>query len=257
MNTVLQNKELSEVFQQLGFSDKDQVVYVALLASKPTTITPLARLVRFPPTTVQSVLSRLQKEGVVQVSKRKSRHVYEAYDPSVLKKILERKLEEVVHIIPLLKKIKNEGEVGARVSVFYRERMADIFYQALECKQKVVYEIVAAKELQEILGERFHFTKRRVEKKIAIKSLRVESREIKKYSRAVHIKELREAKFLPRELMFEATILFWDNTVALFTTKSEGLAVVVESTVLRETVQQIFNLLWSVSRTMETLVEKK
>lgn len=256
MLTSLQKKEVTEVLEQLGLNQKDQLVYLALLEFPPITITPLARKISLPTTTVQSVLARLEKDGVVQVSKRKSRHIYEAHDPSVLRKILERRLEEVITIIPLLKKLKNESGSSARVRVYYRERMVDIFHEALNCKSKIVCEIVAAKELQDILGERFHFTKRRIEKNIRLKSLRVEGREIKKYSRSTHTRELREAKFLPRELTFKSQIFFWDNTIAFFTSREEGVAVMIESPTIRIFIEQIFELLWSVSRTMETLVEK-
>ena len=86
-----------------------------------------------------------------------------------------------------------------------------------------------------------------------LKSLRVEAREIKKYSAAIHAKEMREARFLPREFTFRASILFWDDTVAFFTTKDEGIAWTVQSPVIRELFQQVFDMLWSVSRKMETL----
>ena len=138
------------------------------------------------------------------------------------------------------------------IQVYFRERMTDIFHQALTSKNKLVYEIVAAKDIQDILGEKFHFTKRRVATNVHLQSLRVESREIKKYMAATHARELREAKFLPRELTFQCSIMFWDDTIAFFTTKEEGLAWTVQSSSLRETFQQIFTLLWSVSRKMET-----
>jgi hypothetical protein len=119
----------------------------------------------------------------------------------------------------------------------------------------LVYEIVSAKELQKILGEKFHFTKRRMQEKVRLKSLRVEKNEIKKYTRSIHEKELREAKFLPRELTFRSSMMFWDNKVAFFTTKEEGIAWIVESKVLSETMKQLFELLWSVSRRIETISE--
>ena len=130
--------------------------------------------------------------------------------------------------------------------------MTDVFNEALSAKSKYIYEIIAARELQEIIGEKFHFTRRRVAANVRLKSLRVESQEIKKYSRQTHDRELHEAKFLPRELTFRANLLFWDNTVAFFSTKSEGIAWIVKSAVIKESVQQIFDLLWSISRRMET-----
>lgn len=253
--TKLAQKEICEVLERFGLGASEREVYVALLGGKRMTVTPLARLVDMPVTTVQSIVNRLVERGLVHVTVRKSRHVYEADDPSVLRRLLEREIEQVASIIPLLKKIHSGSEVSPKIKVYYRDRISDIFHQALKTKNKLIYEIVAAKEFQEVIGERLHFTKLRLQHGVRLKSLRVESREIKKYSVAAHIRELREAKFLPREINFRCSITFWDDTVAFITPSDEGLAWMVESKSFRETIQQLFDLLWSVSRRMETKQE--
>ncbi len=251
----LQQKEIDEILTNFDLNEKEKQVYLTLLQTGQNTITPLAKLVRLPTTTVQSILGRLTKRGIIATTTKKSRHSYEAHDPIVFKKILEEQAKDFSNIIPILQKLKSEPGISPKIQVYYRERMTDIFQSAIECKSKLIYEIVAAKEFQKIIGERFHFTRKRLQNKVYLKSLRVESQEIKRYSKAIHARELREAKFLPHELTFETNILFWDNTVAFFSTHSEGLAWTVESKSMREAIEQIFELLWSVSRRMETLSE--
>lgn len=252
---LLEQKEVQEVLNSFGLGEKDQTVYLALLGQKVSTLSPLAKLTGFPLTTIQSVLKRLVDFGLVGITKEKSRRVYQAEDPTVLKKIFERRAEEAGNIVPILRQLKTEPFFGARIRVFERERVTDILNEALESKSKMIYEIVSAKDFQEIIGEKFHFTRRRVAKNIHLKSLRVEEFEIKKYSKKIHERELREAKFLPAEMSFCGSIMFWNNTVAFFTAKDEHLAWVVESQSIREMTQQTFELLWSVSRRMETVVE--
>ena len=251
----LQQKEITEVLSRFGLSQKDQQIYLALLQSGKITITPLSRLVNQPVTTVQSAIGRLVDKGIVDVTKQKSRHVYEAHDPSILKKIIERQAQDVASIIPFLNTLKTETTISPKIRVYYRDRVTDIFHEALKCEGKLVYEIVSAKDFQEIIGERFHFTRRRLKNDVYLKSLRVQETEIKKYSKKTHERELREAKFLPSELTFRCSIMFWDNTVAFFTTKEEGLAWTVESKTLVETMKQMFGLMWSVGRKMETAIE--
>lgn len=245
--------EIQEVLERFGLRDTDQKVYLALLAMGPATLSPLSQQTGLPVTTVQSIVKRLVGLGIVNATKRKTRSVYEADDPAVLRKILDRQAEEISLVVPLLQKMRCEPIVSPNIRVYYRERMADIFHDALKSKDKLVYEIVAAKDLQDVLGEKFHFTRRRIKNQVRLNSLRVEAQEIKKYSAATHARELREAKFLPRELTFRCSILFWDNTVAFFTPKEEGVAWTVRSKELRETFEQLFSLLWSVSRKMETV----
>lgn len=246
------NKEIREVLERFGLRAADQKVYLALVASGASTLSPLSRQTGLPVTTVQSVAKRLVDLGIVNVTKRKSRSVFEADDPAVLRRILERQAEEVAGIIPMLQKMKSGPTMSPKIRVYQRERVSDVFHEALKAKDKLVYEIVSARDLQDVLGEKFHFTKRRVAGGVRLNSLRVESQEIKKYSKATHARELREARFLPRDLTFRCSIMFWDDTVAFFTTKAEGLAWTVESKTLRETFEQVFSLLWSVSRHMET-----
>lgn len=250
--TNVRRKEISEVLVRFGLNEKEQSVYMALLPLGRTTLTPIARAAGLPVTTVQSIMARLVEAGLVSTSKRKSRHLYQADDPVVLKRLLERQIEEMSGIIPFLQKLRAEEGGAARIRIYERERMTDIFHQALASKEKMVHEIVAAKDLQEILGEKFHFTRRRIKAHVKLRSLRVEKREIKRYSSDIHVRELREAKFLPREMTFRCSIMFWDDMTAFFTTKDESLAWVVQSRALSEMMRQTFELLWSVSRKMET-----
>lgn len=250
--TNARRKEISEVLARFGLNEKEQAVYLALLPLGRTTLTPIARSAGLPVTTVQSIMARLVEAGLVSTAKRKSRHLYEADDPVVLRRLLERQAEEAAGVVPFLQKLRAEEGGAAKIRVYERERMTDIFHQALSSKEKMIHEIVAAKDLQEILGEKFHFTRRRVKAHVELRSLRVEKREIKRYGQESHVRELREAKFLPREMTFRCSIMFWDDTVAFFTPKDEGLAWVVQSKALSETMRQTFELLWSVGRRMES-----
>lgn len=250
--TPLQRKEIHEVLERYGLSTKEREAYLALLAFGRATVTPFARHLRVPVTTAQSLLNRLTERGLVGTTKRRSRTVYEAHEPAVLRRLLERQVEEVATIIPFLKSLQAESGTAPRIRVYERDRINDILMDSLSCKEKLVHEIVSAGPFQEMIGERLHYTRRRVKASVRLRSLRIEATEIKKYSAATHTRELREAKFLPRELTFRWSIFFWDSTVAFFAPPEEGVAWTIESKTLRQTMQQLFDLLWSVSRRMET-----
>ncbi|MBI2473250.1 winged helix-turn-helix transcriptional regulator [Candidatus Uhrbacteria bacterium] len=252
-----EQKEITEVLTSFGFNPKDQEVYLGLLAQGKTSLTPLSRRLRLPVSTVQSSMNRLVERGVVEVTKQKTRSLFEASDPDVFRMILKEQANGVAGILPLLEKLKTDSPLTPKLRVFQRERVTELFNMSLACKNKIVYEIVSAKDFQEIIGEKYHYSRRRVKAGVKLKSLRIREHEIKKYNRAVHGRELREARFLPPELTFRTSISFWDDTVAFFTTTGEGIHWAVESRTLRETYQQLFELLWSISATMETLVESK
>jgi sugar-specific transcriptional regulator TrmB len=254
--TSTERTEIMEVLTSFGFNLKDQEVYLGLLKQGQTTLTPLARALGAPVSTVQSSVLRLVDRGVVEVSKQKSRSVYEAAPAEVFRTILKEQAKGIAGILPLLQKLKSDPVTTPRLRVYTRERVSEVFQASLNCKSGVVYEIVSAKSFQEIIGEKFHYTRRRKKADVRLKSLRVRSHEIKKYNKKSHANEIRDARFLPPELTFETNISFWDDTVAFFTTKREGVHWTIESKAMREMFEQLFNLLWSVSGKMETLTEE-
>ena len=202
-------------------------------------------------------MKRLTKKGLVKLSKRKSRHIYQAHDPSVFKDLLKEQAIALSGILPLLETMQSDAHVQTNIRVFERERVTEILNESLKNQNKLVYEIVSAKPFQELIGETYHYTKRRVREHIQLKSLRVRSKEIKNYNAKIHQTEMREARFLPSEFTFEANILMWDDTIALLSTQSEGAHVLITSQSLHTMFQQLFEMLWSVSGKMETLVKNE
>ncbi len=255
-NLLDQQKEISQTLSEFGLNKKDQDVYLGLLKAGLTTLTPLSRSLGLPPTTVQSALARLERRGIIGVTKRKSRSVYEALDPIVFRDLLKEQATALASITPLLQQMKSDVQEKTHIRVFERERVAEILNQSLKSKEGEVLEIMSAKPFQDVIGESYHYTKRRMKTGVSLRSLRIRETEIKKYNQTVHKKELREARFLPKELSFRASALIFDNTVALFSTKSEGAHVMITSKSISDMYRQIFSLLWSVSGTMETLDKK-
>jgi len=251
--TQSQRKEITEVLSGFGFNQKDEQVYLALLEMGTSTLTPLSRKLRIPVTTVQSTLLRLQSKGVVMTTKRKSRSVFEAHEPSVFKDLLREQATAVASIVPLLQSLKATSNTQTQIRILERERVTEILNESLKSKDKQVLEIVSAKSFQELIGEKYHYTRRRLMQDVSLKSLRIRSTEVKKYNEGIHRQEQREARFLPPELTFSSSVLIWDQTVALLSTKSEGIHLLIKSPSLALMYRQIFDLLWSVSGKMDTL----
>ncbi len=241
-------QEISEVLARYGLSVPEQSVYLALIAESPLTLSPLATRLDVPVSTVQSIIKRLMEKGIVVATKRGSRHHYAALPPETLKKQTERLLEELAGIMPFLKEIREEPSARIGVRVLYREHVRTVFYEILEAKDRIIYEIVSPRDLQRVLGEKMHFNRRRVAKGLALKSLRVASEEIKNYTKERNRLERREVRFLPPSCTFVTSLFIWDQSVAFFSRKEEGIGVVITSPSLTLMLRQWFDILWSVSR---------
>ncbi len=250
-----ENNEISEVLSSLGLNSKEQIIYKTVISLNQTTLTPIAKQAQLPLTTTQSIVERLVKQGFLNTTKSGSRHIYQASEPKLLEQKLLQQSKDFAAISPLLNELKTEKGGSTQIKIYYNDRIKDIFFQMLEAKTKIIYEIVSGEDIQKILGEKFHFSKRRVERNIYLKSLRVETHEIKKYSSRIHAKELREARFLPKELGFQTSIFFWDDTIAFFGSQNENLAWTIRSHAWTDTLKQLFSFLWQLSRPMITLKE--
>jgi len=238
--TKPQQKEIQEVLNKIGFNNKEIDTYIQVLNLGSCALTTLSVTLNMPNSTVQSILQRLYKQGLINITNRRGRKIYNSLEPKILKKMLQSRLKEIDNIIPLLNDIANKN--NTQVNVYYHEHMADIFHQALECKEKNIYEIASTSELEKILGKRFNFTKRRVHRGIKLISLRTKTKNIK-----IDKKELVKIRLLPQSLNFESNIMFWDNTVAFFGSKQEGIAWVAKSETMVKTQKQLFDLLWKIS----------
>ena len=96
-------QEINEALSNFGLLPNEQAVYLALLSSGPNTITPLGRSLHLPITTVQSIANRLHERGLVNITKNKSRHVYSALDPAVLRKSSRNVYTKSVQLSPFSK----------------------------------------------------------------------------------------------------------------------------------------------------------
>ncbi len=245
--------ELTELLERFAVRPIEQQAYLHVLTYGPQTVSPIAKAIEAPVSTTQAVMDRLVRLGIMDFTLRGNRRVFQAADPVKFKRIAERHVQDATRLMDVLAVYRAEkpADLG-RVRVYPRERIADVLHRILAAKSKEVWEIVSAHDMQELMGERFHFTKRRVQQGIRLKSLRVESKEIKRYSKLSHQRELREARFLPATTSFRASFALWDNTVVFYPVKREGMIVVIESVSLCEMLRELYEILWSVSRRMET-----
>ncbi len=116
---------ISQIQNNLGFSEKKASVFLALLQLGETGAVDIARKARLKRTTVYNILPELTDEGLIASTNLGNHKRYFVTDPRILLKILESKLEITKSLIPSLialhslsihqpKISLHEGEAGAR-----------------------------------------------------------------------------------------------------------------------------------------------
>lgn len=133
---------MEQLFTTLGLKEEHLKVYLASLQWGETIITNIARKAGLPRTTVYSLLDELIELGIIIRSLRKSKTIYRAADPEYLKKLVQKRSEELLELekdieaeIPLLKAMQ-KGKKTPRIELLEgAEGIMQAYEKSLEAEE--------------------------------------------------------------------------------------------------------------------------
>ena len=160
---------------QLGFSEKEAKVYLALLEFGTQPASVIAKKTNLPKATVLFLFENLGKRGYLQRSQ-KGRIFYFYADPKDLEseknKELENQKTALNQAIPLLREFKNPFTSPPKILFFEGLEGCRKAYSLLLQSHTKIYEFAAHQDLMK-MGNKFmnDFIRQRARKKILIKSI--------------------------------------------------------------------------------------
>lgn len=245
-----------DILKDLGFSDKEVLVYLALLESDTATAAEIAKKTGLNRTSSYDILSALGKRGLMSKVKKHGKIHFQAADPRKLATYLDRekadfdkKIEEqkirVQEIIPELSSLIAPTSARPRVQFFEGEKgMREAYEDTLTSKEAILaYANVETmhKGLPKFFPE---YYKRRAEAGIFIRAIFADnepSRERAEFDKD----EMRETRFMPREdWQFSPEVNIYHDKMLVASWK-EKMAVIIESKELAELQKMIFETVWS------------
>lgn len=244
---MLTSKQLIE----LGFTNKEASVYLALLESGQSTVSYIARKAGINRTTGYDILEILAGKGFVSVIDQGNTRQYTAEDPRKIIQYSENKLKQAQEELQASKKILPELK-----SVFNKTDKPKVkFYEGLDGLKEVLEDTLTANEQLvgysvaesyfDVLPEYgMGYLKRRIAKGISGRFIAPDTpgtRERAKHDKA----ELRETRLVPKDkLNIEIEINIYDNKVIMASFKEE-LGIIIESQKIADAQKQIFELAWA------------
>jgi sugar-specific transcriptional regulator TrmB len=132
--------KLETLLPNLGFSEKEVKIYVAMLEVGSGTAQKIARTASLPRTTTYSVLEKLVERGIVGKTLRKGTLNFVAEPPSRLASLVRSFERELDGMLPELEALYNKSEGKPKI----------IFYEGKEAIQKV-YDDTLREKPSEIL----------------------------------------------------------------------------------------------------------
>ncbi len=247
--------DIKRTLEELGLPKTKANVYLAALEIGSGTAEEIGGIAEIPRTTAHEVLQQLLKKGLVALSTQGRRRIYVAESPKKLQNILHEQESNLLSILPELLSHHNTSNSKPRVRFYEgQEGIRTVFEDTLKSKTKTLSAILSIKSIDEIAGAKWfaNYTKRRVESGRRLHVIRSNETEVGNKYPSSHA-ENREVHYAQPGMIFNLSVYLYDNKVAFFGTTKEPYAMLIESHDLYQTLMNLFEVLWQVTRVGKTL----
>lgn len=239
--------------KNLGLSDNEAKVYMAMLELGPATVLEISAKagVNRPTTYVQ--IESLKKMGLVSTQTRGKKQLFIAESPEQLefvidreKKAIEQKKEELAKLLPELTNLFNVSGDKPQVRFFEgKEGMMKMQDELIRSKPKEVFDFTSTEGILKIFPDHVkNYAPRRVKIGIRAKVIYTDSRGaiLKRHDEEM----LREAKYVPLEKFpFKSDITIYNDNITISALEGKAVGIIITHKELAESFRALFNLLWN------------
>lgn len=246
---------LKNFFEQLDFSKKESLTYLALLEIGPAKANAIAKKTGLNRTTIYDVFDVLLQKGLISKYKKSGGTFFNALNPKQLLSYLDREKEEkiklvekqkqqITDLLPQLISLQNIYSTKPKVQFFEGEKGMRGAYEDTLNSREMILAYANVQTMYEVLPNFFpEYYQRRARKKIFIRAIL--PRNELSIERAKHNqKEMRDTRFLPDDQMTFSPEVNIYNSKILIASWKEKMAVIIESKELVDLQKLIYNLLW-------------
>jgi len=235
------------ILQEIGLSEGEAEVYLALLETGSTTAGPVIKKTGLHRATTYTILQRLIEKGLVTyIITGKKRH-FEAADPETLMEILKEKEEKLRSILPQLKVKKEHSKTKQEIKIYEG-------FRGLKTTREKALRVLKKGEMSYVLGasttttERFNqFWKswNRRRSGMGIKSRMLWTSEAKKYARERAVLPHTEVKFLPIKFPTPLYINVYRDYTDIGLTTEKPFIVEIKNKQVADSFRKYFDILWN------------
>ncbi len=251
------NQKLQATLVELGFSDKETKIYVALLEMGKGTASEIARRAGILRTTAYNILDILAGKGLVKLTGKEPKAEYLAEPPEKIIDYLKReikdyqeKLEKASELAPQLKSIHNVAERPKIKFYEGKDGLKEVYEDTLTSTEEIKA-YAAVDDMHRALPDYFpDYYKRRAKKGIAIKAI-VPATEMAVERAKKNKEEMRTMVLVPKDkFYFSPEINIYDNKVMIASWR-EKLGIVIESEEIADAMKKIYELAWLGAKSIE------
>lgn len=249
-----QKKEVISGLLQLGFTEKESIIYLSILQNGESSIPALAGDTNLSRGTVYDITEKLKEKGfIAEIKKGKKRKLVAENPANKLYSFLDEKHDElqkskkiVDNILPSLKGMDISDDFKPQIRVYTGEKgFRKVWNEIFSYEGKNFLSIARIETFVKFAGEdglaellakknKLGFSSRAInESSAAAENMRKKD---KIYSR--------ETRIAPPDFQFPSTEIIFGDKIAMFSTRQENIIVVMESKDFAETHRAYFEMLW-------------
>jgi HTH-type transcriptional regulator, sugar sensing transcriptional regulator len=248
---------LEESLKQIGFSEPEAAIYLALLELGRGTVSQIASRAKIQRTSGYHILSALTAKGLATISGREPKQEYVAESPTNLERYAQRELERqkgiaarTTSLISDLTAISSKGD-RPRVRFFEGVKgLKDVYEDTLTATEPI-RAMANVDDMHKALPNYFPtYYERRTRKGIAIRAI-IPSTGAGKDRAKKDKEENRETALVPpKEFSFSPEINIYDNKVMIASWR-EKLGIIIESAEIADAMKKTFELAWAEAKRLD------
>lgn len=232
----------SKIFQELGLTDNESKVYLALLELGPSMAGDISKKTGIHRRNIYDITGRLIEKGLIGYIVKNNRRLFEAANPERFEQILEEKQEILGDNMKFLQELYDSSKEKQETN-FYTgtEGLKTVFQdQLIDNKDKEILILGASNEASSVLPFYFKWYDED-RKKNKIKVRLIASEKMKKIP-------LSDVRYIPSKYANPLAINIYKDKVAIILWKKTPIAIVIKEKEVANSYRQYFELMWKIGR---------
>lgn len=262
--TIQVNKNTKAYFEEIGITEEELKVYLALIELREATVAQITKKVRIPRTSVVRYVEKLMRKALVSSISKNSVKLYIAENPKKIEKLVKekeidaelqtQKAEELKKKFPDVLSYMNLNSFDSDsennvVSVNYYQGLKgfkEVHDRSLDYADGEIMFISNHSFWREAYTEKYDkeiFVPKRIRMGIKNRSLVMKNEQGIKLAKNSK-KVLREVRYLPDSYQFANTIILYKDNVSIMVSSSPYIAINIKSESVYKTFKNIYENIW-------------
>ena len=244
---IFMKNKLLKVLNELGLTEKESKVYLALLSLGEVTVLSISKEAGIKRTTVYSVLESLKQKGLVEVVVRGFKTFYRAVNPENLAAIIEERQQKLNRYLPDFLSLYNASTEESYLRYYEGLPAIKSIYEDLLKSVKLGddYLVISDQEKWYSLDPEYFedFLRRRSKLNIKIRLLLQDSPMARRYQKMQEFYN-ETIKLLPAGTKLDTNLVIIPQRVVIHQTVPPIKAIVIDSPIVAKMHKEFFEIMW-------------